>query len=79
MSATLDDTSKVIRRYLVKNADWVRVELPDEAFLPGDSQLTQYIIRYVVSLIPMFLFFSLYSLESVYGCFSSIWFLKLSS
>ncbi|CAH8500969.1 putative ATP-dependent RNA helicase ddx56, variant 2 [Schistosoma haematobium] len=44
MSATLDDTSKVIRRYLVKNADWVRVELPDEAFLPGDSQLTQYII-----------------------------------
>lgn len=57
MSATLDDTSKVIRRYLVKNADWVRVELPDEAFLPGDSQLTQYIIRYVVSLIPMFLFF----------------------
>ncbi|CAH8492324.1 unnamed protein product [Schistosoma mattheei] len=44
MSATLDDTSKVIRRYLVKSADWVRVELPDEAFLPGDSQLTQYII-----------------------------------
>ncbi|VDO72859.1 unnamed protein product [Schistosoma margrebowiei] len=44
MSATLDDTSKVIRRYLVKNADWVRVELPDEAFLPGDNQLTQYII-----------------------------------
>ncbi|CAH8508537.1 unnamed protein product [Heterobilharzia americana] len=44
MSATLEDTSKVIRRYLVKNADWVRVELPEEAFLPGENQLTQYII-----------------------------------
>ncbi|KAH8858996.1 putative ATP-dependent RNA helicase DDX56 [Schistosoma japonicum] len=44
MSATLDDTSKIIRRYLVKHANWVRVELPDEAFLPGDNQLTQYII-----------------------------------
>ncbi|CAH8839179.1 unnamed protein product [Trichobilharzia szidati] len=44
MSATLEDTSKVIRRYLVKKADWVRVELPEESFLPGDNQLTQYII-----------------------------------
>ncbi|KAA0190524.1 DEAD (Asp-Glu-Ala-Asp) box polypeptide 56 [Fasciolopsis buskii] len=44
MSATLDDTTKVLRRCLVKSGDWVRVELPEEAFLPSDTQLTQYII-----------------------------------
>ncbi|KAG5451173.1 putative ATP-dependent RNA helicase ddx56 [Clonorchis sinensis] len=44
MSATLDDTTKILRRCLVKGGDWVRVELPEEAFLPSDSQLTQYII-----------------------------------
>ncbi|GAA49424.1 ATP-dependent RNA helicase DDX56/DBP9, partial [Clonorchis sinensis] len=47
MSATLDDTTKILRRCLVKGGDWVRVELPEEAFLPSDSQLTQYIIRQV--------------------------------
>ncbi|TPP66473.1 ATP-dependent RNA helicase DBP9 [Fasciola gigantica] len=44
MSATLDDTTKVLRRCLVNSGDWVRVELPEEAFLPSDTQLTQYII-----------------------------------
>ncbi|KAF6780231.1 hypothetical protein AHF37_00262 [Paragonimus kellicotti] len=44
LSATLDDTTKALRRCLVKGGDWVRVELPDEAFLPSDTQLTQYSI-----------------------------------
>uniref|UniRef100_A0A183B6S6 RNA helicase n=1 Tax=Echinostoma caproni TaxID=27848 RepID=A0A183B6S6_9TREM len=44
MSATLDDTTKVLRRCLVKSGNWVRVELPEEAFLPSDTQLTQYVI-----------------------------------
>ncbi|CAL8095039.1 unnamed protein product [Calicophoron daubneyi] len=44
MSATLDDDAKVLRKCLVKGGDWVRIELPDEAFLPSDTQLTQYII-----------------------------------
>lgn len=58
MSATLDDTTKVLRRCLVKSGDWVRVELPEEAFLPSDTQLTQYIIRQVVVI-----YYLVYSLQ----------------
>lgn len=45
MSATLDETTKSLRRSL-KTGEWVRVELPEENFLPSASQLTQYMIRY---------------------------------
>ncbi|CAH8529478.1 unnamed protein product [Dicrocoelium dendriticum] len=44
LSATLDDTTKILRRCLVKGGDWVRVELPEEQYLPSEAQLTQYII-----------------------------------
>ncbi|VDD76765.1 unnamed protein product [Mesocestoides corti] len=43
MSATLDETTNSLRRSL-KSGEWVRVELPEENFLPSESQLTQYII-----------------------------------
>ena len=44
MSATLDDAACSLRNSL-KIGEWVRVELPEENFLPSESQLSQYVIR----------------------------------
>ncbi len=44
MSATLDETTKSLRKSL-RSGEWVRVELPEENFLPNESQLTQYMVR----------------------------------
>ncbi|VDN32735.1 unnamed protein product, partial [Dibothriocephalus latus] len=43
MSATLDETTKELRRSIY-TGEWVRVELPEENFLPSDNRLTQYMI-----------------------------------
>nr|VZI39476.1 unnamed protein product [Spirometra erinaceieuropaei] len=44
MSATLDETTKELRRS-IHTGEWVRVELPEENFLPSNNRLTQYMIR----------------------------------
>lgn len=44
MSATLDETTSSLRGFL-KLSEWVRIELPEENFLPSQSQLAQYVIR----------------------------------
>ncbi|KAL5111180.1 putative ATP-dependent RNA helicase DDX56 [Taenia crassiceps] len=43
MSATLDETTSSLRGFL-KLSEWVRIELPEESFLPSESQLAQYVI-----------------------------------
>ncbi|KAL5967884.1 putative ATP-dependent RNA helicase DDX56 [Taenia solium] len=43
MSATLDETTSSLRGFL-KLSEWVRIELPEENFLPSESQLAQYVI-----------------------------------
>uniref|UniRef100_A0A0X3P0Y2 RNA helicase n=1 Tax=Schistocephalus solidus TaxID=70667 RepID=A0A0X3P0Y2_SCHSO len=43
MSATLDETTKELRRS-IHTGEWVRVELAEENFLPSNSRLTQYMI-----------------------------------
>ncbi|CDS40703.1 ATP dependent RNA helicase DDX56 [Echinococcus multilocularis] len=43
MSATLDEATFSLRGFF-KLSEWVRVELPEENFLPSESQLAQYVI-----------------------------------
>nr|CDS33406.1 ATP dependent RNA helicase DDX56 [Hymenolepis microstoma]CDS35301.1 ATP dependent RNA helicase DDX56 [Hymenolepis microstoma] len=43
MSATLNETALSLRGTL-KVGEWVRIELPEESFLPSESQLSQYVI-----------------------------------
>ncbi|VDL27110.1 unnamed protein product [Hymenolepis diminuta] len=43
MSATLDETALSLRSTF-KVGEWVRIELPEEGFLPSESQLLQYVI-----------------------------------
>ncbi|KAM7539813.1 hypothetical protein Aperf_G00000033202 [Anoplocephala perfoliata] len=43
MSATLDETALSLRSNL-RVGEWVRIELPEESFLPSESQLSQYVI-----------------------------------
>ncbi|VEL27919.1 unnamed protein product, partial [Protopolystoma xenopodis] len=44
LSATLHETTKALRNCLVSRGEWIKVELPEDSFLPSSSQLTQYII-----------------------------------
>ena len=44
MSATLGETTCFLRSCL-KVDEWIRVELPEESFLPPESRLVQYVIR----------------------------------
>ncbi|KAL3317626.1 putative ATP-dependent RNA helicase ddx56 [Cichlidogyrus casuarinus] len=45
LSATLADTTKELRQTLVRGGEWMKVQLPDEPFLPSADKLTQYIVR----------------------------------
>lgn len=44
MSATLDESALSLRGIL-KVGEWVRIELPEDAYLPSESQLSQYVIK----------------------------------